>query len=213
MTPEALRDRGRRHDHAGRDRRSRGVAGVRRRPRARRASRSTTPGSCRSCRRRRPKPRSCSTWSSERRASTPARGSRVAGRSSPRTRRCVGSPTSPACPPSAGGVFVSGGTAGNLSALIAARWRWRHRADGAPRSDPWPDGGVGRGSLVGRPSGPSDGRRRRARARRRSRGDDRAALANRARRTRPARSRSTLRHRGDGGHDQRRGRRRSRGRR
>ena len=34
-------------------------------------------------------------------------------------------------PASAGGVFVSGGTAGNLSALIAARWHWRHRADGA----------------------------------------------------------------------------------
>ncbi len=34
-------------------------------------------------------------------------------------------------PLGAGGVFVSGGTAGNLSALIAARWRWRHRADGA----------------------------------------------------------------------------------
>ena len=34
-------------------------------------------------------------------------------------------------PASAGGVFVSGGTAGNLSALIAARWRWRHRAGGA----------------------------------------------------------------------------------
>jgi glutamate/tyrosine decarboxylase-like PLP-dependent enzyme len=34
-------------------------------------------------------------------------------------------------PPEAGGVFVSGGTAGNLSALIAARWRWRHAADGA----------------------------------------------------------------------------------
>lgn len=34
-------------------------------------------------------------------------------------------------PASAGGVFVSGGTAGNLSALIAARWRWRHRSDGA----------------------------------------------------------------------------------
>jgi len=34
-------------------------------------------------------------------------------------------------PSEAGGVFVSGGTAGNLSALIAARWRWRHRGDGA----------------------------------------------------------------------------------
>jgi len=33
-------------------------------------------------------------------------------------------------PESAGGVFVSGGTNGNLSALIAARWRWRHRAGG-----------------------------------------------------------------------------------
>ncbi len=33
-------------------------------------------------------------------------------------------------PPTAGGVFVSGGTAGNLSALIAARWRWRQRAGG-----------------------------------------------------------------------------------
>jgi L-2,4-diaminobutyrate decarboxylase len=34
-------------------------------------------------------------------------------------------------PDGAGGVFVSGGTAGNLSALVAARWYWRHRADGA----------------------------------------------------------------------------------
>ena len=33
-------------------------------------------------------------------------------------------------PESAGGVFVSGGTAGNLSALIAARHRWRERAEG-----------------------------------------------------------------------------------
>lgn len=33
-------------------------------------------------------------------------------------------------PPEAGGTFVSGGTAGNLSALIAARWRWRRDADG-----------------------------------------------------------------------------------
>lgn len=30
-------------------------------------------------------------------------------------------------PASAGGVFVSGGTAGNLSALVAARWAWRSR--------------------------------------------------------------------------------------
>jgi glutamate/tyrosine decarboxylase-like PLP-dependent enzyme len=34
-------------------------------------------------------------------------------------------------PATAGGVFVTGGTAGNLSALIAARFRWRHRAEGA----------------------------------------------------------------------------------
>ncbi len=33
-------------------------------------------------------------------------------------------------PPGAGGVFVSGGTAGNLSALVAARWRWRVRGQG-----------------------------------------------------------------------------------
>ncbi len=33
-------------------------------------------------------------------------------------------------PESAGGVFVSGGTNGNLSALIAARYRWRLRAEG-----------------------------------------------------------------------------------
>ncbi len=34
-------------------------------------------------------------------------------------------------PATSGGVFVSGGTAGNLSALVAARWRWRDRANGA----------------------------------------------------------------------------------
>jgi L-2,4-diaminobutyrate decarboxylase len=33
-------------------------------------------------------------------------------------------------PAEAGGVFVSGGTAGNLSALLAARWKWRHEAGG-----------------------------------------------------------------------------------
>jgi len=34
-------------------------------------------------------------------------------------------------PAEAGGVFVTGGTAGNLSALVAARWKWRHDAQGA----------------------------------------------------------------------------------
>ncbi len=33
-------------------------------------------------------------------------------------------------PEGAGGVFVSGGTAGNLSALLAARWQWRRTAGG-----------------------------------------------------------------------------------
>jgi L-2,4-diaminobutyrate decarboxylase len=33
-------------------------------------------------------------------------------------------------PAEAGGVFVSGGTAGNLSALVAARWKWRQEAAG-----------------------------------------------------------------------------------
>jgi glutamate/tyrosine decarboxylase-like PLP-dependent enzyme len=33
-------------------------------------------------------------------------------------------------PDSAGGVFVSGGTAGNLSALVAARWQWRQLSGG-----------------------------------------------------------------------------------
>jgi L-2,4-diaminobutyrate decarboxylase len=33
-------------------------------------------------------------------------------------------------PSSAGGVFLSGGTAGNLSALIAARWSWRQQSAG-----------------------------------------------------------------------------------
>jgi glutamate/tyrosine decarboxylase-like PLP-dependent enzyme len=37
-------------------------------------------------------------------------------------------------PPDAGGVFVSGGTAANLSALVAARHAWRERTGSAERS-------------------------------------------------------------------------------
>lgn len=36
--------------------------------------------------------------------------------------------------PDAGGVFVSGGTAGNLSALVAARWKWRHESSASMSS-------------------------------------------------------------------------------
>ena len=70
-------------------------------------------------------------------------------------------------PASAGGVFVSGGTAGNLSALVAARWRWRERP-AARTTGPAVCSRVGGRPLVGRPGGPGDGRRRRARAGRRA---------------------------------------------
>ena len=40
-------------------------------------------------------------------------------------------------PDTAGGVFVTGGTAGNLSSLIAARFRWRHRARSRSRPGSW----------------------------------------------------------------------------
>ena len=68
-------------------------------------------------------------------------------------------------PASAGGVFVSGGTAGNLSALVAARWRWRQRCRRFPRPHARADGRLGRCTLVGRAGCSCDGRRRRARAR------------------------------------------------
>ena len=52
-------------------------------------------------------------------------------------------------PDGAGGVFVSGGTAGNLSALVAARLRWREAAGAARRSDSRHRARVRRSALVG----------------------------------------------------------------
>ena len=68
-------------------------------------------------------------------------------------------------PAGAGGVFVSGGTAGNLSALVAARWRWRHSSRRPPRRHPRAPADVERRPLLGGPGRPGDGRGRRRRAR------------------------------------------------
>ena len=59
-------------------------------------------------------------------------------------------------PASAGGVFVSGGSAGNLSALVAARFRWR-LDDPARRVGPAADRGVRGRALLGRVGGEGDG--------------------------------------------------------
>ena len=70
------------------------------------------------------------------RRSTAARGSRRPAPSTPRTRRCAGSPTSPACRRRPAARFVQGGTNGNLSALHAARERARHGGATATRVAP-----------------------------------------------------------------------------
>ena len=80
-------------------------------------------------------------------------------------------------PDGAGGVFVSGGTAGNLSALIAARWHWRHRADGAHDRTRGLIVASSGCALLGGPGRAGDGRRRRPRACRRARSAHRIGAA------------------------------------
>ena len=206
-TPAELRAAGRPDDHARRDRRARGAAGLRRRARpglhlrrpppvpvvrARRADRGVDPV--------RPRRRRV-----EHLRRVVAGG--CAAPSSPRTRRCAGSPTWPGSPPTAGGVFVSGGTAGNLSALIAGPVRTgASDAGGAHDRDARADRRLGGRPLVGGPGGAGDGRRRgrvvpadergRLHARRRCARDRR-----RARRRRPG---AAVRHRRHRRHDERR---------
>ena len=82
-------------------------------------------------------------------------------------------------PDGAGGVFVSGGTAGNLAALTAARETWRRDATVSDR-------GIGdrlrpERALLDPIGGDGDRRARRAGRRRRARPPDRTGTARRAR--------------------------------
>ena len=69
-----------------------------------------------------------STSSSAPRRSTAARGWRARAPSTPRTRRCAGSPTSPDCPRRPAACSCPAARSGNLSALVAARHTARHSA-------------------------------------------------------------------------------------
>ena len=113
-------------------------------------------------RRRRP-PRS--TSSSRPAPSTADRGWRAPAPSTPRTRCSPGWPASSGCPPTAGGVFVQGGTLGNLSALVAAREHARAGPSAANPRRPLGDRLQRRGALVDRVGRPGDGRRGRRRSR------------------------------------------------
>ena len=89
--------------------------------RARASSPPTARASSASSRRRRPRPACCSTCSCPAPRSRASPGWRPPARSPRRTPCCGCSPTRPGMPPTAGGCFVSGGSAGNLSALAVAR--------------------------------------------------------------------------------------------
>ena len=108
-------------------------------------------------------------------------------------------------PPGAGGCFVSGGSAANLSALVTARHRARAGGAGAAGALALRD--DRRDPRLGARGGPGDGRRRRGGGTRRTRPDDRRRAARGAR---ARRHRRCLRGRRQPRHDQRRRRRRAR---
>ena len=125
---------------------------------------STAPASWPSSRPRRRRPaRSSTPWSARRRSRGRA-GWRPRVRSTPRTRCCASWPTWPGCRRSAGGCFVSGGSAGNLSALAVARETGRSDRGGGEVGG----GGRHRALVRGQRAGPAgaarargaDGRRR-----------------------------------------------------
>ena len=125
-----------------------------------RRTRSTSPTS----RRRRPAPPSRSTSPPAWRTSSAATGRPARARSTPRTRCSRWLAGLLGWPATAGGTFVSGGTTGNLSALVAARHtaEQRRRAAGPAAH---PRGRLGarlhrRGALLGPLRRARDGRRR-----------------------------------------------------
>ena len=126
----------RRLDHARRHRRAPRDRAVRERARARLHLDRPPAATCRSSRPPPPRPRSRSTSSCRHRRSTAARGWRAPAPCTPRTRCCTGSPREFGLPAGAGGVFVQGGTIGNLSALVAARDAARRRNRAAGAADP-----------------------------------------------------------------------------
>ena len=124
------RRRAGRPDAARGQRRRRGAASSSWTSWRRPSSRATARASCRSSRPHPPRPRSSSTCSSPARRCTAPPGSRRPASSWPRTRPSACWPRRPASPPGAGGCFVAGGSAGNLSALMVARDTAGHRRRG-----------------------------------------------------------------------------------
>ena len=107
---------------------------------------STTSASSPTSRPRRRRRRRCSTPSSARGRSPARAGRRPAPPSPPRTPSSPGWPALAGLPRAAGGCFVSGGSAGNLSGLAVARDVWRRAT---VRATSGADRRCGLGPLVG----------------------------------------------------------------